>query len=179
MHRLREKLGRKLAERDWVKGDVVVPVPESGRSYALGYSLESGIPLREAIVRNPYVWGRIARKDATRIGLRAIRSAVRGKSVVLVDNFIFSGNTVKSVALKLREAGAKEIHLRLAAPPIRRDCPFTPKRKKLKKLSPESLGVNSVLYLEEDDLRERLPRRTCMDCLSRKPQMILAGREGG
>jgi amidophosphoribosyltransferase len=127
----REKMGETLADEAPVKSaDFVVPMPDSGRSAALGYARRSGIPYREAIVPNRYV-GRTfikptqdQRAAAVRLKLNIIDELVRGKRLVIVDDSIVRGTTTKAKMDQLRAAGAKEIHLRISCPPIRHPCYF-------------------------------------------------------
>lgn len=127
---VREKLGEVLAREAPVAADCVVPMPDSGRSAATGYARESGIPYREGIVPNRYV-GRTfikptqaERSAAVRLKLNVVREIVEGKRVVVVDDSIVRGTTTRVKMNQLREAGAKEIHLRISCPPIRHPCYF-------------------------------------------------------
>ena len=126
----REELGAALAREAPVKADYVVPMPDSGRSAAIGYSRASGIQLREGIVPNRYV-GRTfikptqaQRINAVRLKLNVVPEIVRGKSIVIVDDSIVRGTTTKVKIDQVRQAGAKEIHLRISCPPIRHPCYF-------------------------------------------------------
>ncbi|MGH7132764.1 MAG: amidophosphoribosyltransferase [Phycisphaerales bacterium] len=126
----REELGAALAVEAPVKADYVVPMPDSGRSAAIGYARASGIQLREGIVPNRYV-GRTfikptqaQRTSAVRLKLNVVPEIVRGKSIVIVDDSIVRGTTTKVKIDQVRQAGAKEIHLRISCPPIRHPCYF-------------------------------------------------------
>ncbi|HED53677.1 MAG TPA: amidophosphoribosyltransferase [Phycisphaerales bacterium] len=126
----REEMGRTLAREAPVDADWVMPMPDSGRSAANGYAHESGIPYREAIVPNRYV-GRTfikptqgEREAAVRLKLNIVREIVEGKRLIVVDDSIVRGTTTRLKMLQLREAGAREIHLRISAPPIRHPCHF-------------------------------------------------------
>ena len=128
VHNVRLRLGENLAEDSPADADIVVPVPDSGNSAAMGYSRRSGIPLDLGFVRNHYI-GRTfitpaaeARIGLVRIKLNVVRDVVRGKQLVVVEDSIVRGTTCKGRIASLREAGAKEIHLRISAPPIRRPC---------------------------------------------------------
>ncbi len=127
---VREALGMRLAEEAPADADWVVPMPDSGRSCANGYARASGLPYREAIVPNRYV-GRTfikptqdERRTAVRLKLNVIRELVRGKRLVIVDDSIVRGTTTREKMRQIREAGAKEIHLRVSCPPIRHPCYF-------------------------------------------------------
>lgn len=125
---IREALGRQLARESQVPSDCVIPMPDSGRTAALGFSKESGIPFVEAIVPNRFV-GRTfilpdqaARDRAVNLKLNIISDLVRGNRLTVVDDSIVRGTTTRSKMRALRRAGAKEIHLRISCPPIRHPC---------------------------------------------------------
>ncbi|MCC6321693.1 MAG: amidophosphoribosyltransferase [Phycisphaerales bacterium] len=127
---VREALGARLSQEAAVPADYVMPMPDSGRSAAAGYARQSGIPYREGIVPNRYV-GRTfikptqaERSAAVRLKLNVIREMVNGKRIVVVDDSIVRGTTTQVKMNQLREAGAKEIHLRISCPPIRHPCYF-------------------------------------------------------
>ncbi|MEE9212021.1 MAG: amidophosphoribosyltransferase [Phycisphaeraceae bacterium] len=127
---VREKLGEKLAAEAPVDADCVIPMPDSGRSAALGYARASGIPYREGIVLNRYV-GRSfiqptqkQRDDAVQLKFSMVGEIVCGKRLVVVDDSIVRGTTTRGKMKQLRRAGAKEIHLRISCPPIRHPCYF-------------------------------------------------------
>lgn len=126
----REKLGARLAEESPADADLVMPMPDSGRSAANGYARASGLPYHEGIVPNRYV-GRTfikptqeARRTAVRLKLNVVSEIVSGKRVVVVDDSIVRGTTTRVKMSQLREAGAEEIHLRISCPPIRHPCYF-------------------------------------------------------
>lgn len=128
VHEVRRKLGRRLAEEHPVTADVVTPIPDSGMSAALGYSEKSGIPLDLCYMRNHYV-GRTfiqpsqdQRNSNVDIKLAVVKDTVRGKRVVVVDDSVIRGTTSRSRIRLLREAGAKEVHLRISCPPTRHSC---------------------------------------------------------
>jgi amidophosphoribosyltransferase len=128
VHRVRLRLGENLAESSPAEADIVVPVPDSGNSAALGYSRRSGIPMDVGFVRNHYV-GRTfispatkGRASSVRIKLNVVRDVVEGKRLVVVDDSVVRGTTCKARIASLRAAGAREVHLRISAPPIRCPC---------------------------------------------------------
>ena len=128
VHEARVRAGRILAREYPVRADVVAGVPDSGLSAAMGYAAQSGIPLGMALVKNKYV-GRSfilpsqeQRADAVRVKLSPVRSVIEGKSLVLIDDSIVRGTTIRRIISLLREAGAKEIHLRISAPAFRHPC---------------------------------------------------------
>jgi amidophosphoribosyltransferase len=169
----REALGRQLAREAPVEADVVVPVPDSGVTAAIGYAAESGIPFRFALIRNHYV-GRTfieprqtVRDFGVKLKLNPVRSLLEGKRVVLVDDSIVRGTTSKKIVRMIREAGAKEVHMRISCPPTISPCFYgvdTPSKKELiaANMTVEQIrdfiGVNSLSYLSVDGLK-----RACAD----------------
>ncbi len=130
VHEVRRCLGRKMALLDGVEADIVMPVPDSGNSAAMGYARESGLPLEMGFVRNHYV-GRTfiepeqTRRDiSVRIKLNAVKEVVGGKRVVVVDDSIVRGTTCRGRVRALKAAGAKEVHMRVSCPPIRFPCHY-------------------------------------------------------
>jgi amidophosphoribosyltransferase len=124
----RREMGRNLAREHSVDSDVVVPVPDSGVYAAIGYSQESGIPLEFGLIRNHYV-GRTfiepkqsIRNFGVKVKLNPVREILRGKRVVLVDDSIVRGTTSRKIVQIVRASGAKEIHMRITAPPIIAPC---------------------------------------------------------
>lgn len=128
VHEVRKRCGRRLAVEYPVDADIVVPVPDSGTSAAVGYALESGIPFDMGFVRSHYV-GRTfispsqdLRKLGVRLKLQVVKEAVRGKRVIVVDDSIVRGTTTKGKIKSLRSAGAKEVHMRVGCPPVKNPC---------------------------------------------------------
>ncbi len=178
VHEARIKAGRALAELHPVDADAVIGVPDSGLDAALGYSRASGIPYEIGLIKNKYV-GRtfIApddRTDRVRIKLAAVRSAIEGRRVVLIDDSIVRGTTGARIVKLLREAGAKEVHMRVSAPPFLFPCYYgtdVDSRDDLiacRYTVPEiaaRLGVNSLGFLPVDRLRDLAPEGTfCSAC---------------
>lgn len=164
---VRECLGERLAQESPVEADFVMPMPDSGRSAANGYARASGIPYREGIVPNRYV-GRTfikptqeSRAAAVRLKLNVVEEIVRGKRLVVVDDSIVRGTTTQLKMKQLRDAGVKEIHLRISCPPIRFPCYFGvdfAEPSQLIALSrtvnqiAEFLGVDSLAFLSLEGL---------------------------
>lgn len=128
VHDVRKRLGAQLAREYPADADIVVPVPDSGNSAAIGFSNESRIPFEMGFVRSHYV-GRSfisprqeLRDLAVKLKLAVIRRAVEGKKIIVVDDSIVRGTTTKSKINALRKAGAKEIHMRVSCPPLRHPC---------------------------------------------------------
>jgi amidophosphoribosyltransferase len=124
----REELGRLLA-REWpADADIVVPVPDSGVAAALGYAAESGLPYRQALIRNHYVGrtfiepSQAIRDFGVKLKLNPIRALLQGKRVVLVDDSIVRGTTSRKIVRMVRQAGAREVHLRISCPPTVSPC---------------------------------------------------------
>jgi len=183
---VREKLGERLAVESPVEADCVLPMPDSGRSAALGYARASGLPFREGIVPNRYV-GRTFIKPtqnqrdlAVQLKLNVVREVVDGKRIVVVDDSIVRGTTTRAKMSQLRRAGASEIHLRISCPPIRNPCYFgidfqDPKQLIATNRSEaeiaEFLGVDSLHYLSLDGMLECVSRpkeNYCTACFSGK-----------
>jgi amidophosphoribosyltransferase len=128
VHELRKKLGRQLAKEHPVEADVVIPIPDSGTSAAIGYAAESGIPFDMGMVRSHYV-GRTfispnqkLRELEVKLKLAIIPDVVRDKRIVVVDDSIVRGTTTRGKVRALRKAGAREIHMMASCPPIRYPC---------------------------------------------------------
>ena len=128
VHEVRKRMGARLAEEHPVEADVVTPVPDSGNSAALGFSQQSGIPLDFGFIRNHYVGRTFIQPDqdqrsmGVEIKLNVLREVVRSKRVVVVDDSIIRGTTSRGRIRTLRDAGAREVHLRLSCPPTRHPC---------------------------------------------------------
>lgn len=128
VHLAREAMGRQLAREAPVQADFVMPMPDSGRSAALGFAKESGITFEEGIVPNRFVGrtfilpGQAARDRAVAMKLNIIPDVVKDRRVVIVEDSVVRGTTTRSKMRALRNAGAKEIHLRVSCPPIRHPC---------------------------------------------------------
>ena len=182
----RKQAGRILAREFPVEADMVIGVPESGIDAAIGYSEESGIPYEKAIVKNGYI-GRTFikptqsdRMKSVRIKLNPIADMVRGKRVVMIDDSIVRGTTIDRIVTMLREAGAKEVHMRISSPPFMWPCYYgtdIPSRgeliacnhtiEEITKLS----GADSLGYLPVECLSEMLNYKNvdfCDGCFTGK-----------
>lgn len=128
VHLVRTKMGAKLAEEAPVDADFVMPMPDSGRSAALGYSRQSKLPFEEGIVPNRFVGrtfilpNQVQRDRAVALKLNIIDEVVKDKRIIIVEDSVVRGTTTRSKMRALRRAGAKEIHLRVSCPPIRHPC---------------------------------------------------------
>ncbi|MBI3087408.1 MAG: amidophosphoribosyltransferase [Candidatus Omnitrophica bacterium] len=180
---VRVKLGRELAREHPVAADFVMPIPDSGNFAALGYSLESQIPFAIGIIRNHYV-GRTFIQPAqeirdlkVRVKFNPIREIIKGKRLVVVDDSIIRGTTTRARIKSLREAGAKEIHMRISCPPTKFSCFYGidfPTRKELvaNRLSLDEIrkfvGADTLGYLSLEGLLKCVgkPSSYCTACWS-------------
>lgn len=128
VHSARQEIGRRLAREYPAEGDLVIPVPESGTPAAVGYAQESGIPFAQGLTKNAYVGRTFIQPSQTirqlgiRLKLNPLRDVIRGKRLVVVDDSIVRGNTQRALIRMLHEAGALEVHVRIASPPVRWPC---------------------------------------------------------
>jgi amidophosphoribosyltransferase len=165
----REMLGRLLAREHPVQADMVVPIPDSGVPAAIGFSLESKIPFRMGLIRNHYIGrtfiepSQAIRNFGVKLKLNPVRNLIEGKRVVLIDDSIVRGTTSRKLVRMMREAGAKEVHMRISCPPTISPCYYgvdTPTREELiaSSKSPEEirayLGADSLGYLSLAGLRQ-------------------------
>ncbi len=128
VHSVRLEIGRRLARSYPADADLVIPVPESGTPAAIGYAEESGIPYGMGLVKNSYVGRTFIQPSQTirqlgiRLKLNPLRDVIEGKRLVVVDDSIVRGNTQRALVRMLREAGAKEVHVRISSPPVKWPC---------------------------------------------------------
>lgn len=179
--------GKFLAVDSPVEADIVVGVPESGNCAALGYAMQSGIPYGQAFVKNSYV-GRTFikpkqknRESSVQVKLNALRDAVAGKRVIMIDDSIVRGTTSDRIVRMLREAGAKEVHMRVSSPPFLWPCYFgtdVPAREQLIAHNRtvdeicKIIGADSLGYLREERLSEIVcGREICKGCFTGKYPM--------
>lgn len=185
VHKVREKMGRVLAREKPARADLVIAVPDSGTSAALGYSRESKIPYGIGLTRNHYVGrtfiqpAQFIRDMEVKIKLNPIKEVLKGKKIVLVDDSIVRGTTSKKIIDLLREAGAKEIHFRISSPPIKYPCFFgidTPVKKELIASTctveqiRQKVGADSLGYLSLEGLLScvKKPENYCTACFTGK-----------
>ena len=140
-------LGRLLARECPADADLVVPVPDSGVAAAIGYAAESGLPFRQALIRNHYVGrtfiepSQAIRDFGVKLKLNPVRHLLQGKRVVLVDDSIVRGTTSRKIVRMVRQAGAREVHLRISCPPTVSPCFYgvdTPTRERADRLQPHA-----------------------------------------
>jgi amidophosphoribosyltransferase len=193
--RVRRAIGRRLAEEHPAAADVVLAVPDSSNSIALGYSERSGIRYELGLIRNHYV-GRTfiqpqqsGRDSSVRIKFNPVREALDGRRLVVVDDSIVRGTTSRKLVRLLRRAGAREVHFRVGSPPITHPCFYgidTPSRRELigalKSVEEirEYLGVDSLGYLSLEGLLacEREPRDFCRACFTGEYPVAVDPRAG-
>ncbi|PYV98671.1 MAG: amidophosphoribosyltransferase [Acidobacteria bacterium] len=165
----REELGRQLAREAPVEADIVVPVPDSGVTAAVGYADQSGIPFRFGLIRNHYV-GRTfiepqqsVRDFGVKLKLNPVRSLLEGKRVVLIDDSIVRGTTSRKIVRMIRGAGATEVHMRISCPPTISPCFYgvdTPSKKQLIAANKtveeirEYIGADSLAYLSLEGMKK-------------------------
>ncbi len=169
LHDARVRMGELLAEQAPVAADMVVGVPDSGMPAAEGYSRRSGVPFGHGLVKNRYIGRTFINPDprqralGVRRKLNPLREAIRAKRLVVVDDSIVRGTTTRAMVAMLREAGAKEIHLRISSPPYRWPCFYgldTGSRSELIAADLEVgeicdyLGADSLAYLSLDALKK-------------------------
>lgn len=185
VHTTRKKMGEFLAQIDDSPGDIVCAVPDSGNSAALGYSEYSGISLEYGLTRNHYS-GRTfiqpvpeKREFGVRMKLHPLKAVIAGKRVTLIDDSIVRGTTSRIIVKLIKEAGAKEVHLRLSAPEIKYPCFFgidIPTREELisNRMEPDDLahqiGADSVRFLPLEYLEKCVnnPEDFCFACFCGK-----------
>ena len=171
VYQARIQSGRFLAMDSPVEADLVVGVPESGNAAALGYSLQSGIPYGTAFVKNGYVGrtfikpGQSSRESSVRVKLNVLKEAVNGKRVIMIDDSIVRGTTSDRIVKMLRDAGTKEVHMRVSSPPFLHPCYFGTDVPAEEQLIAHNrtieeirrvIGADSLAYLKTERLGEMI-----------------------
>ena len=183
---VRYRIGRLLARESPVPADVVVPVPDSSRPQALGFSEQVGFPYAEGLIKNRFVERTFIlpdqkrREDEVRVKLHPIRGVLENKRVVLLDDSIVRGTTLREIVAMVRGAGAREIHVRVGCPPIVAPCYYGVDMKQRKDLVAcgrteeqvaQALGADSVHYLTQAGLLEAIglaATNLCLACLGER-----------
>ncbi len=192
VHASRYEMGRQLAREHPVQADLVVPVPDSGVTAALGYADASGLPFQFGLIRNHYI-GRTfieprqsIRNFGVKLKLNPVRPVLEGKRVVLIDDSIVRGTTSRKIVEMVRSAGAAEIHLRISSPPTVSPCYYgidTPtyeeliaNQKQLEEIR-EHTGADSLRYLSLEGLQSSVGDRGnfCMACFDKQYPIPLEG----
>lgn len=186
VYTIRKALGRQLAQEAWVPADLVIPVPDSGVPAALGYAEQAGMPFETGLIRNHYV-GRTfiepeqsIRHFGVKVKLNAVPEVLHGKRVVVVDDSLVRGTTSRKIVKMIRDAGAKEVHVRISSPPIVSPCFYgidTPTKKELIASSHTTeeirkyITADSLAYLTLDGMLKAAPGRPahyCSACFTEK-----------
>lgn len=196
VYRAREMLGARLAQEAPVEADIVIPVPDSGVPSAIGYANAAGIPFEMGLIRSHYV-GRTfiepqdsIRHFGVRLKLSVVRAVVDGKRIVVVDDSLVRGTTSRKIVKMLRNAGAREVHLRIGAPPTTHPCFYginTPTRSELMASSHtieeirRYVTCDSLAYLSHDGMMSALGSEGgagyCSACFTGKYPVSLATSE--
>ncbi len=171
VHDVRQRIGRRLAQEAPVDADIVVAVPDSATPHGIGYALESGLPYTEGLIKNRYIGRTFIQPDQSlrEVGMQLkynpLRANLSGKRVVLIDDSIVRGTTSGPLVKLLRDAGAKEVHLRVACPPIRHPCfmgvdmatraQLIAHNKTLEEIR-QHINADSLAYLTEEGLRSAI-----------------------
>lgn len=181
VHKLRQKLGEKLAESETGTADIVIGVPDTALSAAAAFARTKKIPYELGLIKNRYVGSTFVRpikeqKEAEiKVRLNAISSIVRDRSVFLIDDSIQKGATAAYLCQMIKEAGAKEVHLRIASPEIRTVCCYGTEYIEEKDLAARSysveemaelFGADSLRFLSREDFEEVLGSSSCMACMN-------------
>jgi len=181
VYEVRKRLGEELAAEAPVSADVVVAVPDTSRTAAASYAAKLGIECQEGLIKNRYI-GRTfimpnqeKRVDAVKLKLNPVRSIMKGKSVVLVDDSIVRGTTLKEIVTLVRAAGASEVHVRITCPPVKSPCFYgvdmstygelIANKKTIKQIG-EFLGADSLAYLSTEGLFKAIDLPLCTGCLT-------------
>jgi amidophosphoribosyltransferase len=181
VYAVRKKLGEELAKEHPVEADIVVPVPDTSRTAAEAYAKATGIRLEEALIKNRYI-GRTfimpsqeKRSGNVRLKLNPIRGLITGKRVVLIDDSIVRGTTLREIIGLVRDAGAKEVHVRITSPPLKAPCFYGVDMKTYHELIAHDktvsevkrfLQVDSLGYLSLEGLRKAIGLPICTGCLN-------------
>ena len=185
VHNVRVELGQLLAKKHPVKADIIVPVPESGRHYATGYAKESGIPIEEGIMKDKDERSFIQQTQESRDkvveeGLSYLRSVLDSKRIVLIDDSIVRGTNIRKLVNGIKNAGAKEVHIRIGCPPLIAPCYLGIDMRSKKEFIARNIngkikswdeiareiGADSLSYTNIDDLKEAIGFDTCQGCIN-------------
>ena len=195
IHGVRASIGRRLAIEAPADADIVIPVPESGTPAAIGYAQQSGLPFAQGLVKNAYVGRTFIQPSQTirqlglRLKLNPLSEVISGKRLVVVDDSIVRGNTQRAIARMLREAGAREVHVRISSPPVQWPCyygiDFATRAELIAPgLSVEdirtSIGADSLGYVTLDGLIAATgvaKDRLCRACFDGEYPVVLADPE--
>jgi amidophosphoribosyltransferase len=195
VYEVRRRIGQRLAKEQPVEADVIVPIPDSGRSHAIGYSEASGIRYSEGLMKNRYVERTFIMPDqsdrttSVMLKLNPLKSILKDQRVVLVDDSIVRGTTIRQIVQIVRNAGAKEVHVRVGSPPIRAPCYFGIDMKTREEFAAtgrtiEQIGkmitADSLGYISVEGLVDAigLPAGDlCLGCLTEEYPLPVAGEK--
>jgi len=185
IHTTREEIGRLLAREQPVNADIVIPVPESGRRYAIGFSRESGIPLDEGIMKDKMERSFIQqtqehREKAVSEALSFLRAVLENQRVVLVDDSIVRGTNIRKIVQGIKNAGAKEVHVRIGCPPLIAPCYLGIDMRSRKEFLArdengeiktwdqitKEIGANSLGYISIEGLKKSIGFNVCTGCIN-------------
>lgn len=197
LHATRVEIGRTLAAEYPADADLVIPVPESGTPAAIGYAEGSGIPYGQGLVKNSYVGrtfiqpSQLIRQRGIRLKLNPLRDVIAGQRIVVVDDSIVRGNTQRAIVAMLREAGAREVHVRIASPPVKWPCfygiDFATREELIAGHATveeirESIGADSLGYVSLDGLVAATRQQSgslCRACFDGQYPVPVAEEERG
>jgi amidophosphoribosyltransferase len=180
VYEVRKRLGEELAKEHPAKADVVIPIPDTSRTAAEAYAKVSGIRFEEGLIKNRYIArtfimpNQEKRAGNVRLKLNPIRGLIEGQKVVLIDDSIVRGTTLREIAKLVRDAGAKEVHVRITSPPLKAPCFYGVDMKTYHELIAHGksveqirvfLGVDSLGYLSLEGLKKAIGLPVCTGCL--------------
>jgi amidophosphoribosyltransferase len=195
VYEVRRRIGQRLAKEQPVEADVVVPIPDSGRAHAIGYSEESGIRYSEGLMKNRYVERTFImpeqsdRTTSVMLKLNPLKSVIKDKKIVLVDDSIVRGTTMKQIVQLVRNSGAKEVHVRVGSPPIRAPCYFGIDMKTREQFAAtgrtveqiaELITADSLGYISVDGLVDAIGHNyndLCLGCLTEEYPVPVPGEK--
>ena len=200
VHKTRVDIGRRLAQEKPVDADLVIGVPESGTPAAVGYAQESGIPYGQGLMKNAYVGRTFIQPSQTirqlgiRLKLNPLKEVIRGKRLIVVDDSIVRGNTQRALIRMLREAGAVEVHVRIASPPVKWPCFYgidfatpaelianariEPTRTRCSRRCATRIGADTLGYISQQGMiaaTEQPASRLCSACFDGNYPIELPG----
>jgi amidophosphoribosyltransferase len=195
VYEVRRRIGQRLANEQPVDADVIVPIPDSGRAHAIGYSEESGIRYSEGLMKNRYVERTFImpeqseRTTSVMLKLNPLKSVIKDQRIVLVDDSIVRGTTMKQIVQLVRNAGAKEVHVRIGSPPIRAPCYFGIDMKTRDQFAAtgrsvqqiaELITADSLGYISVEGLVDAIghsPGDLCLGCLTEEYPVPVPGEK--
>ncbi len=185
IHEVRQRFGRQLACEAPAEADIVVPVPDSSTPAAIGYSLESGLPFTEGLIKNRYI-GRTfiqpdddLRKVGIQLKFNPLPSNLAGKRVILIDDSIVRGNTAGPLVQLIRAGGATEVHVRVSSPPVRHPCFMGVDMATRKQLIAHQMNVQDICAAIGADSLAYLSLEGMMACIEQTPELESAVETDG